>query len=66
MKIDLAGAWTLALDPMDRGVAESWCASSLPNPAGVVHLPGSLQEQGFGDEISLDTPWTGSIVDRSF
>ena len=44
MKIDLAGAWTLALDPMDRGVAESWCASSLPNPAGVVHLPGSLQE----------------------
>ncbi|MBO9394230.1 sugar-binding domain-containing protein [Caldilinea sp.] len=66
MKIDLAGVWTLALDPMDRGIVERWWATFLPHPTGKLHLPGSLQAQGFGDEITLDTPWTGSIVDRSF
>ena len=31
-----------------------------------IRLPGSLQAQGFGDEITLITPWTGDIIDRSF
>ena len=29
-------------------------------------LPGSLPEQGIGDEVTVDTQWTGGIVDRSF
>ena len=29
-------------------------------------LPGSLQAQGFGDDIAVDTPWTGDIYDRSW
>ncbi|MBB2903163.1 hypothetical protein FHR75_004005 [Kineococcus radiotolerans] len=33
---------------------------------GELALPGSVQEQGLGDPITLDTPWTGLIVDRSF
>ncbi|MFZ1769544.1 MAG: sugar-binding domain-containing protein, partial [Caldilinea sp.] len=65
MKIDLSGAWTFALDPDDRGEHAHWYADALPTPAGALTLPGSLQAQGYGDDIALDTPWTGSIVDRS-
>jgi hypothetical protein len=65
MKLDLAGDWTLALDPEDRGQREHWYAASLPTAQGALTLPGSIQAQGYGDEITLDTPWTGTIVDRS-
>lgn len=66
MKLDLSGAWTLALDPEDLGERQRWCAADLPAPAGVLTLPGSIQAQGYGDDITLDTPWTGAIVDRSW
>ncbi len=65
MKIDLAGVWSLALDPADRGQHARWYAAELPSIAGPLTLPGSLQEQGYGDEITLATPWVGTIVDRS-
>lgn len=65
LEIDLAGPWRFALDRDDRGVAEQWYARQLPAQVQL-RLPGSLQEQGQGDEISVDTPWTGSIVDRSW
>jgi hypothetical protein len=65
MKLDLSGAWTLALDPENRGERQHWYAADLPTPAGALTLPGSIQAQGYGDEIALDTPWTGTIVDRS-
>ena len=29
-------------------------------------LPGSLTSNGIGDEISLSTLWTGTIVDSSY
>ncbi len=66
MKIDLAGEWTLALDPADRGQREHWYEAALAGPTSRINLPGSLQEQGYGDDITLDTPWTGTIVDRQF
>ena len=31
-----------------------------------LYLPGSLQEQGKGEDIGLDTKWTGQIVDSSW
>ena len=65
MKLDLSGAWTLALDPEDRGEQARWYAATLPTPAGALTLPGSIQAQGYGNDITLDTPWTGTIVDRS-
>ena len=37
-----------------------------PAPGGYRDLPGTLPGQGIGDPITLDTPWTGQIVDRSF
>ncbi len=61
--VDLAGSWAVALDPEDRGEAERWWEQRLQ---GTVHLPGSLQEQGLGEEITEQTRWTGQIVDRSW
>ncbi len=61
--MDLSGEWQFALDPQDQGASAGWFNTPLEQ---TIRLPGSLQAQGFGDEITLDTPWTGGIVDRSF
>ena len=61
--IDLAGTWRFALDPDDVGQHQRWFTQPLPQ---AVRLPGSLQEQGFGEEVRVDTRWTGDIIDRSY
>ena len=62
-QIDLSGEWAFALDPHDAGMKEQWYNRSLN---GKIILPGSLQEQGFGNEVDTTTRWTGQIVDRSW
>lgn len=64
-EVDLAGTWACRLDPDGVGEREQWFLAPLAAEHEVT-LPGSIQEQGIGDEIALDTPWTGSIADRSF
>ncbi|HMP42714.1 MAG TPA: glycoside hydrolase family 2 TIM barrel-domain containing protein [Roseiflexaceae bacterium] len=61
MKLD--GNWSFALDAHDRGIDECWYAGTLADP---ITLPGSLQAQGYGDPVSVATPWVGGIVDRSW
>jgi hypothetical protein len=61
--IDLSGVWQFALDPDDSGLDQQWWKRGLEQQ---IRLPGSLQEQGYGDEPSLATNWVGNIVDRSF
>lgn len=51
--INLSGSWEFAL-------------GDTPDYARRVNLPGSLQTQGHGDNVTVDTPWTGQIVDRSW
>lgn len=63
--IDLAGTWACRLDPDGVGELEQWFRGPLATERSV-SLPGSLQEQGIGDAIALDTPWTGSMIDRTF
>ena len=62
-KQSLQGKWLFALDPNDIGLTEQWYNKSLND---TIHLPGSLQEQGYGDNVGIETPWTGQIVDRSW
>jgi len=62
-KIDLAGTWKFAMDPSDKGFAESWFNQTLTD---TLKLPGSLTSNGKGDDITLKTPWTGQIVDSSY
>jgi hypothetical protein len=58
--INLAGEWRLALDREDVGQSHKWFATELPGK-DLVQLPGSIQEQGFGDDPGPDTPWTGGV-----
>jgi len=62
-ELDLSGRWAFRLDPGDAAEAGRWFAGPLPDR---VELPGSLQEQGHGNDVSLDTAWTGSVIDRSY
>lgn len=59
----LQGQWSFALDSTDCGLKEQWYAKSLGD---TIHLPGSLQEQGYGHEVGLKTPWTGWVIDKSW
>ncbi len=51
-KIDLSGSWTFSKDSMD------W--------SRMIELPGSMASNGFGEDITVGTDWTGGIVDSSF
>jgi hypothetical protein len=59
----LAGEWRFRLDPDDAGVRDEWFNDDLPER---IRLPGSLQAQGFGRDVSTETEWTGGIKDRSW
>ena len=63
--VDLAGTWRFRIDRDDRGVAEHWQAGPLAG-GDTVTLPGAMQSQGHGDPVSVNTAWTGEIVDRSW
>jgi len=61
--MDLAGSWRFAADPGKVGEAQKWFERRLE---GRIQLPGSMTDNGLGDDISVDTPWTGDIIDRSW
>src|SRR5436190_3125825 len=61
--VDLSGQWRFALDRSDVGIAEQWFTRSLQDR---INLPGVLQSQGYGDEISAKTPWVLSLYDRNW
>jgi hypothetical protein len=61
VSVNLAGEWRFALDRSNSGLAERWFAKDL---ADRIKLPGILQSQGYGDEISTSTPWVLSLYDR--
>ncbi len=58
--INLAGQWRFALDRNDVGTNEQWFAKDLPDK---IQLPGILQAQGYGDDISTNTPWVLTLGD---
>jgi hypothetical protein len=61
--MDLSGTWNFELDPHDKGMTERWFERALKDQ---IQLPGCLQAQGYGEDISVQTPWVGSIIDRSW
>jgi len=61
--IPLAGEWRFAIDRDDKGIAEKWFNKKL---AATIILPGSMAERLKGDDVTLQTKWTGSIYDSSF
>ncbi len=57
-EIDLSGQWNFKLDRDNVGINEKWFSQKLPEE---INLPGSLQEQGYGDKPSANTQWTSRI-----
>ncbi len=54
----LAGEWRFAIDPADFGEAQQWFSHDLKDH---IALPGILQAQGFGDDISVNTTWMQAL-----
>jgi hypothetical protein len=61
--ISLEGEWGFTIDSLDQGINDEWYNTSFDES---VQLPGSMAENGKGDEVSISTDWTGSIVDESW
>lgn len=57
-RTSLAGTWRFAMDRNDEGVKANWQNTDLKDK---IQLPGILQSQGYGDEISVDTPWVAAL-----
>jgi hypothetical protein len=62
-RIPLAGTWRFQLDRAGGGIKEKWFEGNLPQK---IKLPGTLPAQGIGEDISLETQWTGGIIDKSW
>jgi len=61
--ISLSGEWQFQTDPGDVGIVEKWCSQKLQK---TIHLPGSMIENGKGEDPTIETKWTGSIYDSSW
>lgn len=62
-KQSLQGEWRFELDPKAQGLEQKWYERPLEK---TIKLPGSLQEQGYGEDIGKETQWTGMVIDRSW
>jgi len=62
-KIDLSGNWAFQIDSLDIGIKQKWYGSALTNK---IMLPGSMTTNGLGNDITVNTPWTGSIEDSTW
>ena len=61
--LSLAGEWQFGIDSLDRGVMDEWYNKDFSE---TVKLPGSMAENGKGNEVTVNTEWTGDIVDQSY
>jgi hypothetical protein len=62
-KISLAGEWQFKIDSLDQGIYQAWYNDMFSE---TVRLPGSMAENGKGYEVSVNTDWTGDIIDKSY
>jgi hypothetical protein len=61
--LSLKGSWRFKEDPADAGVTEKWYIQKLSDS---ISLPGSMTENGKGEDVTLNMKWTGSIYDSSW
>lgn len=61
-KIDLAGKWNFQIDSFDKGIIEQWFNNYLTDS---ILLPGSMTGNCKGNNITVNTQWTGIINDSS-
>jgi hypothetical protein len=56
----LAGQWRFSLDRDDAGVKETWFSRDLTATTRI-SLPGILQTQGYGDDITAETQFIAAL-----
>ncbi|HOS71458.1 MAG TPA: glycoside hydrolase family 2 TIM barrel-domain containing protein [Bacteroidales bacterium] len=61
--LSLAGEWEFRIDSLDQGLSRKWYNEKFDES---VKLPGSMAENGKGNEVTVFTDWTGDIIDRSY
>jgi len=61
--ISLAGKWDFKMDSNDVGIAQKWFDQKFTE---TINLPGSMLGNNRGNEVTLQTKWTGSIYDSSW
>ncbi len=61
--ISLEGMWRFQIDRDDQGITQKWYLQKLTDQ---IKLPGSMAQNLKGDDITLQTKWTGSIYDSSY
>jgi Glycosyl hydrolases family 2, sugar binding domain len=59
-EINLSGKWTFQTDSPDKGVNEKWFTKKLNDE---ITLPGSMLTNGKGNDVTVNTDWTGRIWD---
>lgn len=59
--LDISGKWNYRLDPKDVGEAQRWYDDKFSDE---LLLPGSLNTNGIGEDVSVDTPWVGSMWNK--
>jgi len=52
--IPLTGDWYFRLDPENKGIVQKWYEARFVD---VAKLPGSIQAQGYGNEVTAETEW---------
>src|SRR5690606_22381991 len=62
-KIDLTGQWRFAIDSLDMGIKEHWFEKKLTEE---IKLPGSMTTNGKGNDVDVNTSWTGDINDSTW
>lgn len=62
----LAGEWAFSTDVNDLGIEQGWYDRQLTDHlTDRITLPGSMAENKKGEEVSVDTYWTGSMWNDS-
>ncbi len=61
--INLAGKWKFQIDSLNVGINQKWFNQNLKNE---ISLPGSMTTNGIGNNVKLNTIWTGDILDSSY
>jgi len=59
--VSLAGQWRFLLDRNAYGLREQWQRKTLPD---AITLPGILQAQGYGDDITTETTMIHGLNDK--
>lgn len=54
MKLNIDGEWLFRLDPTNKGIQEQWFNDHF---SASITLPGCLQNQGYGNEVTSQTEW---------